>query len=278
MAPLAVLFACAVCAAGDPNVDAVGTERAFEGRLRLSADARAGSVDAGGTGLADRRLEIATTWAPARDLALTLGIPALDRTIRQNGAYARRTSLGDVEVRASHLAWSDDSAAFRPRFGILAGAKAPTAPLERGADGTPLPSTLQPGCGAIVPLVGAYGGGSRGMLSLYASATFLMPVSVRSGPHSGDSLRAAAYAQIQPLSWFGVRLGASARLDGTGELAPDVADRDSGGFVGYGTGEIVASIRPDLVVAAGTFVPVVQALAGAHREAPIAVASVAYDF
>src|SRR5262249_4425432 len=51
--------ACAVCGAGDPTLNAAGTERPYAGRLRLSGDLRLGGarVGAEGTGLLELREE-----------------------------------------------------------------------------------------------------------------------------------------------------------------------------------------------------------------------------
>lgn len=283
-APFLVPFvmACAVCATADPTLAASGEEQPFRGRLRLDADARVGRVEAGTTSLDDRRVEIATTWAPVRALELGFAAPYLFREIRE--ATFRTTdhaTIGDVELRANLLAFESRGAFGRRRFGLIGALKFPTAPIENDSRGVPLSSVLQPGCGSIAPTLGAYYSAGRAAWSFYASASLFLPFTVREGPHAGDSFRASGHVQFQPALLFGRfagRLGVFTRLDASGELAPGVDDPSSGGFVAYLTSELVFSPLTDFVVTIGAFFPVIEALRGVHRESAIAALTVAYDF
>lgn len=274
------VMACAVCATADPTLTPSGEEQPFRGRLRLSADARVGHVDAGETSLDDRRVEIATTWAPLRSFEITFGAPYLFRHIEQASALATmdHATIGDVELRARLLAYEARGAFGRRRFGLLAALKLPTAPIENDIHGAALASVLQPGCGSIAPTLGAYYTVARGSWSAYVSASLFLPFEVRDGPHAGDSARASAHVQFQPTPRFAARAGVFTRLDADGHLAANVDDPNSGGFVGYLTSEAAFSPIDDLVVTVGAFFPVIEALRGAHHESAIAALTIAYDF
>jgi len=272
--------ACAVCATADPTLTTTGEEQPFRNRLELSADARIGFVEAGGISLDDRRVEIAAAWAPVRALEISFLAPYLFRTVTESeplGSFDHAT-LGDVELRAQTLAYEARGAFGHRRLGIVASIKAPTAPIEYGASGEPLPSALQPGCGGVAPTIGAYWVASYGPWSGYVSASLFVPVPVRNGPHGGDSLRASAHLQFQPSPRFGARVGVFARVDSSGRLDDTQDDPNSGGFIGYVTGALAFSPVQDLVVTGGVFLPVIEALQGDHHEGPIASVTVAYDF
>jgi len=100
---------------------------------------------------------------------------------------------------------------------------------------------------------------------------------VREGPHGADSLRSSISAQIQPQRSFALRFGLDTRLDSSAELN-GASDPNTGGFVGHVSPELVLSPVTDLVLHAGAHFPVVQALRGYHREAPILAVGALYDF
>ena len=275
-----VARACAVCATADPTIVASGEEQPFRGRLRLDADVRLGHVDVGPFSLDDRRVEIGATWAPIRALEISLAFPYLFRHLSEASSLEPfdHATLGDVELRATMLAYESRGAFGRRRFGLLGALKFPTAPIENDPRGVPLSSVLQPGCGSIAPTLGAYYFASRDAWSLFASVSLFLPFQVREGPHAGDSARASFHVQFQPESHFAGRIGVFARLDASGNLTPSTDDPNSGGFIGYATGELAFSATDDLVITIGAFVPLVEALRGAHHESAIGALTVAYDF
>jgi hypothetical protein len=271
--------ACAVCATADPTLSPTDTERPFRNRLQTVLDLREGSVEAAGVHVADRRLELATTYAPTADALLTLVVPVLSREISAVGASDEsRTSLGDVELRLRTVRARTLAGGARQRWGVLALVKLPTAPVESDGSGAILSSVLQPGCSSIVPAAGLDYSIGRGAWSGYASVSLWLPISVRTAPHAGDSLRAGVRAQWQPLHVLAVRAGPSARLDTSGELSSGAPDPSSGGLVAYAAAELVASLATDFVVEVGGLYPALQVLRGDHHEGPIATATLAYDF
>ena len=266
--------ACAVCAAEDPTIDAPGLERAFAHRLRLGAEALAGSVsEAAADGrlltVSDLRFAVNAQLAASKDLLLSATLPVLDRALFDGGASARSWVLGDAEARVTNVAWRGGGLVAQS-LTLSLGVKLPTAPEERDLRGAPLPDELQPGCGSVVPYAGAAYSARRGALSGQASALVYLPFSVRDGPHAGDSLRLTAFTQVQATMAVATRFGVKVRIDGTGELAPGIADLNSGGLAGYVTSDLLLRPTPDLVISFGGAFPVVQAFLGTHRETAIA--------
>jgi hypothetical protein len=276
--------ACAVCATADPTLTPPESGSAFRNRLLTTLDVREGSASAGGVRVDDRRLELAATYAPTATLLMTLAVPALYRGIStgagtgQSATDIDRASLGDVELRVRTVRSRTLAGGARQRFGVLAVLKGPTAPLQADGTGALLPSVLQPGCSSIVPAAGMDYAIAHGQWSGYGSISLWLPIPVRAAPHAGDSLRAGARVQWQPLHVLALRAGPSVRLDTAGELAGGGTDPNSGGLIAYAAGELVASLATDFVVEVGALYPALQLLRGDHHEGPIAMASLSYDF
>jgi hypothetical protein len=271
--------ACAVCAAGDPTLETIGSEHGFVGRLRGSLDYRIGSIQVDQIELVEMRFEANAAYAFSKDLAVSLTVPALRREIESpDRREITPFSLGDIEGRVRDIIWSSKPGPLRIQFALFAGAKAPTAPIQDDALGRALPADLQPGCSSVVPLAGATYSMGRGMYTFFASISGYGPIPVRSGPHAGDSLRSTAALQFQPTQRFAARLGISTRLDEAGELRAGSTDPSSGGFVGYASSELVLSPIPDLLLTLGAFFPAIQALRGDHREGSIGSVGITYDF
>jgi hypothetical protein len=276
--------ACSVCATADPTLTVSGSELPYRGRLHLSADARIGDVRVGTPGideivLTDRRFELGATYGPVPDVLVSVLVPGLARHfVTARGNAFDRTSLGDVELALNGVLWRRADGRGRRRLGLFGGLKLPTAPIEADEAGVPLASALQPGCSSVVSVGGVYYAAGRGLFSVYASGLVFLPIPVRDGPHAGDSLRTTTSVQLQPTPRFASRLGVSTRLETPGELAPDRADPNSGGFVGYVTSELVMSPATDVVITLGGSFPVVQALNGSHHEGAVASATAGFDF
>lgn len=282
MSAALALLACAVCASADPTLQAPGFEQPFAQRFRLDVDTLAGQVaeaapDGRRLTLDDLRLAATATYAPTRDLLFSLTVPALERSLHDGAASTSAFMPGDVDARVYGVASRAVDTARR-QLGFFGGLKGPTAPLERDTYGVPLPVELQPGCGSLVPYVGAVYALGRGHYSGQANVAIYLPFSVREQPHPGDSLRATAWFQIQETHAIATRFGVSTRLDATGQLSSTVADLNSGGFVGYVTTDVLVSPATDLVLAVGAMFPAVQAWLGVHRESTIAGIRAAYDF
>jgi hypothetical protein len=272
--------ACAVCGAGDPTLTLMGSERAFQGRARAAADLRVGSARLRSNGVDyevdEARLDLAAAYAPTPTLLLSLSAPLLYRSILGRDGSTKAAVLGDLELRARAFVWDKKLGPFRHQFAAHAGVKLPTAPDQSDASGASLPPDLQPGSGAISPLVGVFYSVRRDVVSFATSATLYLPFAVREGPHASDSFRTTAWLQVQARPFLATRLGFNTRTDSTAEDKDGLAP-SSGGFVGYVASELVVSPKTDLLLTVGAHFPAVQVLRGTHREGTVASLGVTLD-
>lgn len=276
--------ACATCGCGDPTLTAMGAEKPFRNRLRASLDARYRS-DAIGQPRVDQiqlregRFDGQVAWAPLDRLFLLGTAPLLERRIRYvNGGETTTTALGDIELRAKAFVFVDRPAFARHLFAVTAGLKMPTAPRQRrDTDGAFLPMEAQPGTGSWDPLLGMSYAYFPRPFSFYASVQGSAPLRSKSEFRASASLRTTTTLQYQVRPWLAPRLGVDTRLDAR-SYEDGLPERDSGGFIGFVSPELLVSPATDVVVVLSARIPVVQALAGYHDEGPVFGAAIAYDF
>jgi len=273
--------ACAVCGAADKTLPASGNEIAYEGRFRATVDGRAAGYAARYEPMRVTEVRIIPGVSRSIGDSVMLGVdvPLLRRSIASTdgGADVDRMMLGDVEGRVSFLAYRSSPTGNGRRLTLHGGVKGPTAPPERDAAGRWVPTDLQPGCGSIVPSVGVTYTMTWSLVSWWASSSLALPISVRDGPHPGDSFRASTSVQIQPTTKLAARVGAHGRLDSAGAIGDEV-DKRSGGGALYVAPELVFSPTMDLVVSAGASFPMLQGTRGHLATSPIALLGVGYDF
>lgn len=261
----------------------MGTEKPYPDRVRASLDARYRSDDIGQAGvdqvrLREVRADAQLAWAPSARLFLLGSAPVLHRRVRYvNGAETTTVAPGDVELRARVFVFTDRAFSPRHLYAVTAGMKLPTAPRQRSAvDGSYLPIEAQPGTGSWDPLLGISYAYFARPWSFYASAQGSAPLRGTASFRASPSLRTTTALQYQVVPWLAPRLSVDGRLDARAyeDRAPE---RDSSGFIGFLSPELLASPTPDLLFVASLRVPVVQALAGHHVEGPIVGLAVAYD-
>lgn len=276
--------ACAICGAADTTLPTNGTETPFRGRTRATLDGRATAFRStvGSLGVAEYRGEVGAAYAPNADTLIGFQVPILHRQMAVTSdageiTESRLTAPGDLEARVTHVAWSSRSYGLRRRFGLLGAVKAPTGPIQRDPSGQYLQPDLQPGCGSIMPIAGLWYTLGQERWSLLGSMTLLFPVSVREGPHAGDSLRASLSGQLQPLRWFAGRVGVHGRWDAAGDL-DGVTDQRSGGVAAFVAPEIVVSPTSDLVITGGASFPVAQGMRGYRTTSMVAMIGMGVDF
>ncbi|MEZ4263737.1 MAG: hypothetical protein R3B36_31885 [Polyangiaceae bacterium] len=284
--------ACAVCGAADKALPANGNEVPFSGRKRAIVEGRGASFATLGRDVSVQEVRAEATSSVALGPSTMVGVsaPLVLRAVTSRGltegatlgapradARVERAMPGDVELRAAHTAYRSRPATIARRLTLGLTLKLPTAPIDRDARGAALHPDLQPGCGSIVPWVSATYGWSAALWSAWSSAGFLLPASVRDGPHPGASLRASATLQLQPTTKLATRLGVHGRWDGAGELDDEVV-KASGGAAVHVAPEIVLSPTTDVVVSLGASFPAIQAMRGYRSTSPVVLASVGLDF
>ncbi len=277
-----VAGACAVCNVGDPTLTSMGTEKPYQGRLRPSLTLQYRTDEVGEARvdrlrLAEARLDLNLAWAPHERLFLTGTLPTMRRTVEYVN-LARRTSvgLGDAELRGRWFLWQDRSFGAKHLVAVTAGVKLPTGQVQRGKDGEPLPVELQPGTGSVDPLGGVSYAHFAWPWSVYTSVQLFGSTAGVGGMRASRSLRTTAAAQWQASTEVALRLGLDGRLDGKA-IEDGAPERDSGGFIGYVSPEVLLSPAQDWVVVLSARLPVIQALSGFHREGPIWSVGLARD-
>ncbi len=275
--------ACATCGCGDPTLTAMGTEKPYLHRLRVSMDARHRSDDIGEPDvdqirLRETRLDGQIAWAPHDRVFLLGTVPLLQRDIRYvNGGETSTFAVGDVELRSKMFVYTDRAFSPRHLYAVTAGLKIPTAPRQRNrADGGYLPIEAQPGTGSWDPLLGLSYAFFARPLSFYASVQGSAPLRGTSDFRASPSVRTTTTLQYQVLPWLAPRLGVDTRLDAR-SYEDGRPERDSSGFIGFVSPELLVSPASDLIVVLSLRVPVVQALTGYHHEGPVVGLGVAYD-
>jgi hypothetical protein len=280
-----VAKACAVCAAGDPTLYAMGSEGSFAGRVRGSVSLRIGDAWIGERGVDaltvdERRLDLAVVWAPWKDISFSADMPLLDRTIRLDHVGSESAfAPGDLELRVRDQVWSSREDGWHQGLAFFGGLKLPTAPVERDPNGVYLPPDLQPGCSSVAPILGVSYFVGKGMITFSAAASFYLDIGFsNTTPHAGDSLRTQTTIQVQPKTWIAGRFGVDTKFEEPGTLPGDVVDKNSGGVAGYVTSELVLVPRTDWAVTVGGYFPALQAYRGKHGEGPVGSVSLVLDF
>lgn len=276
-------FACAVCSCGDPTITALGTEKPYRNRVRASLELRHRSDRVGTPGLdaltlSEQRLDLQIAWAPHARIFVAANVPGLRREIgRVNLRREQSFGLGDIELRAKAFVWQDRAWSPRHLLAVNAALKFPTAIDQRDGGGTLLPLELQAGTGSFDPSVGISYAWFGFPWMVYTSLGGVYPTRGRYAFRASPSLRMTAAVQYSVTKWFAPRLGLDLRVDGVGEENGAPA-RDSGGFVGAMSLELLFTPRQDLLVFAAVRIPVAQALRGQHEEGSYITAGIAADF
>ena len=263
--------ACATCACGDPTLTSMGAVVPFANRVRaaLSAHYRTDSVGRPGVDelrLREARLELSLAYAPTAWFMASVSAPLLWRDVQYASlARDRSAGLGDAELMTKFAVYRDRPFAAERTLALLAGARLPTAPVERDRSGASLPIEAQPGTGAWWGIVGASYAQRSGEWSSYLSALAYLPTAGRAGLEPGFSLRSTLAGQYQPWTFAAFRIGFDARVDGRA-FERGVRERDSGGFVGFVSPAVLWSPRADWTLQGMVQVPLINALNGYHRE------------
>ncbi len=273
--------ACAVCGCGDPTLTALGVEKPYRNRVRLSLEFRH-RTDAIGAPLVNQvrlfesRADVQVAWAPHERLFLLLTVPLLYRkTEAVNLAEDSTFGFGDLELRAKFFAFEDR--ARRHLLSFIAGVKMPTAPGIVDDRGQLLRNELQAGSGSVDPLFGIGYAYMPRPFSFYASLTGSLTTDGRSNARGSRSLRATTTLQRQWTPMVATRIGIDARVD-TVAVEGGRVEPDSGGFIAFFSPEFLLSPSEDWLVWLSARIPTVNALTGFHHEGPVVSIGFARDF
>ena len=260
----------------------VGTEIPFDQRFRigLSFDHRSDAVGKAGVNriaLREEKLELRVAWFPVPSVLLYASMPYVHRAVEYvNGGTESVWRPGDAALQGRWYFFRDRDFAPRHLLAVSMGARLPTGPLSKDADGRYLPPELQTGVGGVELSLGPTYSAFDDALSYYVSVLGVLPVASRLDAKPGPSLRLTAAAQWQPETAVALRGVIDARVDSR-VREQGAVDPDSGGFVLFVGPDMVFSLGGDLLAVFGFRVPAVNALHGNHDEGVSASLSIVYD-
>jgi hypothetical protein len=281
--------ACSVCGAGDPLLSS-SDPAALGGRLRLQLDGETLQVEAGSAAdpgaterLTQRSVRLNVAWRALDDLALSVTLPVVSKTVDRVGAGASTrvssaSGLGDAELAARYVLWRgvELGTGRTAEAAVSAGTSLPTGPNDLQANGGRIDEHGQPGTGAWGPFAGVHGMIRQGRWVSFASASGRIRPENGNGYAYGPSLHWSLHAQYFAWPRVAIELGLDGRWAG--------ADREGGSAVPE-TGGTVLSAAPGLYVGLGRGpwvfvrgqVPVVHRLRGAQDVLPSVVGGVQYQ-
>jgi hypothetical protein len=241
--------ACASCGCGDPTLTAMGIEKPFKNRVRLSLEERLGGHLDGS--LKERTLISRTTlsasWSPTAWLTLAAALPMAAgelSDLREQGRPPRRIiGLGDLELYVRGLLYRDRRFSPRHILGALAGLKFPTGPRVRDSSGYPAPDDFQPGSGSWDPIFGASYAYFGSEIGVFSSFSYRHTTAGWNGYRRGSVLGISSF--LQRSVHRAVSLGLGLELSHT---RPD----EFHGFALPETGGTVLALVPQLLIALRT--------------------------
>lgn len=274
--------ACAACGCGDPTLAAVGAEKPFDGRLRLSVDARYRTDAVGVKGvdrleLGELRSDLQVAWSPTAAWALLATLPVGYRRIDYvNGSSQNTSFVGDPELRAKAYVWQDRRFDPRHLLGVVAGLTLPLGTALSESTGR-VPLELGVSLGVPTALVGLSYAGFARPWSMYASATLSSAFyTAKDGDKPSTSGRATLAVQHQTTPSLALRASAHLRVDqvATSEFKDDP---NSGGWVAFAGPEVLFALGGDATAFAYLRVPFASGLRGNHDEGPIVGLGLVWD-
>jgi hypothetical protein len=261
----------------------MGAEQPFVNRLRLAATLRAWQQSQGvegvdGVRLREARLDLTGSWSPTDWFTLSVNVPLQLREQREvNLAREVAAGPGEVDVAARLVVFGRGRMRPRALVSVIAGARLPTSPTLIDRDRQALSLDAQLGPGGVAPQLGvAWSGFFGDRWSALVSLLGELPLEGRYGFRLGPSGVLVGLAQYQPVTWFGVRAGVDARLEGVSffEGQPDAS---LSGFLGSALADVVFGLSSRVLLLIGARAPLVDLRVGPVRTLPILVASVVVD-
>jgi hypothetical protein len=273
------VFACSVCACGDPLRDATGPA-ALESRLAFGLEAETLDMTAASEEVpgADEKLRQSTlrlrvSARPSLRWAAFASVPLVRKEVRTAGVQdSDVTGLGDVELGAQVAVWDRTSFSHRSvkMLSLTAGSAFPTGEANAKVDGERLDAHSQPGTGAFGPFAGL---NYRLAFDSWHLAAGLSGRAWTTGPGAfqyGPAVVWSLHGQVRLAKRFAAELGFDAR-----HAAPD---REEGAAV-ENTGGTVIALAPSVYwnaagqvwIEARAQVPVLERLRGDQSTGPVYV-------
>jgi hypothetical protein len=245
--------ACAACGCGDPTLTAMGVEKPFKNRIRLSLEELFGGHATGDGGSTERswvlRSTLTGSWSPTAWLTVAALLPVVALwTQAQERPWRSLVGLGDGELSARALVFRDRKFSPRHVIGLLGGVKLPTGPRVSDSTGYPAADDDQPGSGSVDPFAGISYAWFGQTLGLFASTSARITTPGWHGYRRGSSVGGTVGLQLQPLTWGAVSLAADFRWADPDHLASGYAVPDTGGTTFSLTPSVLLTPREDWLI------------------------------
>lgn len=273
--------ACSVCQCGDYTISLMGTEKSYEGRLRLALDSSYRQESMGTPGddqrvIHERRDSLGASYAFSDRLTLGARLPFADKSFRDpDGSGEHGRGLGDLDLSARYVL-SDTTVPARQVYGLSGGLRLPTS-QQRRQGGELLDVDAQPGARATVPSLGGFYGWFRFPALVYVSVQASPTATGQQGFRQGAAAVATVTGQYALSQRLSLQLALESRYTGKnidgGELDPD-----SGGFVAYLTPGLVYRVTDELIFNIAHQLKAVQHFNGRQTEDGEVRVGLTYDF
>ncbi|RDH85938.1 MAG: hypothetical protein DIZ80_00230 [endosymbiont of Galathealinum brachiosum] len=274
-------FACSTCLVGDPTLTALGAEKPYENRLRLSVDYLNRDEEIGVEGvdlkiIDENRLNLNLAWAPNRRWMFGLSLPWVDRELTKTTLEKESVSTpGDISINFKNYLQEHDS--FQSHmYGLLGGVRFGTAE-EQFNNGQVLDFDVQPGTGATTVNVGAWYAHFEFPWMMYTSTAYFVSGEGFQEFQAGDAWTFNAFGQYAKDYELAFQLGLEARWSEKDQFS-SVEDPNSGGFIAFIAPAVIYTLQEDLLLNFIIKLPVVKELNGNHEEGTIITLGVTYDF
>lgn len=275
-------FACSTCLCGDPTLTVMGAEKPFAGRKRVSLESlfRTESIGRRGIDRVDideHRLSLGFSYTFNPRVAVSLRLPWVDKQL-ENSSLARSETqgIGDINVTAK-IFLQPQTGMVRRLYGLTAGVTLPTAEEKTSASGQLLDIDVQPGVGSTVAQLGVWYGQYAFPWFFYASSALNIPTEGNQDFTPGTAVTLTLRTQYAPRHRLAFQLGLDTRWSEKDKYG-DIADSNSGGFLGFLSPGVVITLSTDLLLQLQTQIPVIDELNGHHEEETTYSIGIIYDF
>lgn len=272
--------ACAACGCGDPTLTAMGQEKPFKNRVRLSLEHRLGQHASGE--LSETSLIFRTTltgsYSPTAWLTFAAALPfvVISNTAAQREAR-NLAGLGDLELLTRALIFRNRRFSPRHIVGLLAGVKTPTGPRIDDSTGYPAEDDLQPGTGSWDPIFGVNYSYFGTAASTFLSVSYRHATSGYRGYLRGSSLGASLYVQLPFHRRAALILGTDLSYALANRLSDNTLAPDTGGLLVSATPGLLFALHPDWLLRFMLQIPVVERWRGSQHETPSGILALVVD-
>jgi hypothetical protein len=269
--------------AGDPTITVMGTEKPFEGRMRVGVDYLERSETVGVSGVSDvktdeERITYNFSYSLNVDWMFAVSIPTVTKKIKRYDLSSQTGSgLGDADLSARWFIGKGESFMRHNLWGMQFGIRLPTSEEEK-SNGVPIDIDAQPGAGATIPSIGIWYGKYVTPWFFYFSGIFKHAIDEGyQGYKAGDVLLGTAMGQYAVNEKLAVQVGFDGRYKKKDKFY-DTYDDDSGGILVMAAFGMAWTPIEDLVINFNYQTPAIENPNGDQEEDATFRIGVAYDF